>query len=151
MSLLRRMLGDRSGRVDDPVLGTLVARDGQWAGQLRWSHSRHPFALTVDRADVPTAEDRATFETLSREYPALRTGLEDALWRLWLTARDTIDAPPEISGSLELWSLLEVQGLVLHPDGHADLIYGLAGESPVEGAFIVAVRGHDVTPVEYVE
>ena len=152
MSLLGRMLGSRSASVDDPVLGRLVRRGGQWTGELRWSHSRHPFALTVDRADAaPTAADRATFEALSRDYPALRMGLEDALWRLWDAARDTIEAPPEFSGSLELWSRVEVQGLVLHPDRHADLIYGVAGGSLVEGAFIVSVRGDDVTPLEYVE
>lgn len=146
------MFGGASGPVDDPVLGTLDRRDGQWAGQLRWSHSRHPFALTVDRADsAPTAQDRATFEALARDYPALRAGLEAALHRLWNTARDSLEAPPDISGSLELWSRMEVQGVALRADGRADLIYGFAGDSPVEGAFVVSVRGHEVTPVEYVE
>jgi hypothetical protein len=146
------MFGGPSGSVDDPVLGTLDRRDGQWQGQLRWSHSRHPFALTVDRPDTaPTAEDRATFEALARDYPALRAGLEDALYRLWDTARDCVEAPPDISGSLELWSRMEVQGVALRADGCADLIYGLTGDSPVEGVFVVSVRGHEVTPVEYVE
>ena len=36
-------------------------------------------------------------------------------------------------------------------DGHADLIHGLAGDTPVEGAFIVSVHGGEVRPVEYVE
>ena len=146
------MFGGRSGPVDDPVLGTLDRHDGQWEGQLRWSHSPHPVGLTVDRPDTaPTAADRAAFEGLRRDYPALRAGLEDALYRLWNTARESIEAPPEISGSLELWSRLEVQGVALRADGGVDLIYGFAGDSPVEGAFIVSVRGHEVTPVEYVE
>jgi hypothetical protein len=46
---------------------------------------------------------------------------------------------------------MELQGLALRPDGRADLIYGFAGDSPVEGAFIVSVHGHEVSPVEYVE
>ena len=46
---------------------------------------------------------------------------------------------------------MEVQGVALRADGRADLIYGFAGDSPVEGAFVVSVRGHEVTPVEYVE
>src|SRR6185295_5395673 len=149
MGLLSRILGSQPGSVDDPVLGTLVRRDGQWTGQVRWSHSAQPFALTVDRADAgPTAADRAAFEALARDYPSLRVGLEDALYRLWGPARAMIEpTPPDVSGSLELWSRMELQGLALRADGHVDLIYGLAGESPIEGAFIVSVHGHEVQPV----
>jgi hypothetical protein len=153
MNLLRRMFGRLPGSVRDPVLGSLVQREGQWTGVTSWDHSPQRFALTVHRTgEVPSQLDRATFQALARDYPALRTGLQDALHQLWSTARS--QAEPEATdfgGSLELWSRISLQGMGLHPDGHAELIYGLEDSSRFEGAFIVSVRGLEVKPLEYVE
>jgi len=153
MSFLRRLFG-LSDAVVDPVLGSMVERDGQWTGRASWAHSPQPFALTVNRAsEVPSQADRDLFQTLSRDYPALRTELQDALYRLWPEARSTAETelPPDFGGSLDLWSRLALQGMGLFPDGHAEFIYGLDDESVLEGAFIVSVRGQEVSPLEYVE
>ena len=100
MSFLRRLFG-LSDAVVDPVLGSMVERDGQWTGRASWAHSPQPFALTVNRAsEVPSQADRDLFQTLSRDYPALRTGLQDALFRLWPGARSTAETelPPDFGG-----------------------------------------------------
>ena len=153
MSLLRRLFGGSSGTVDDPVLGRLVLREGQWTGQARWPHSADPFALTVHRgSEAPSEVERAAYLGLERDYPILRPGLQLALDRLWSSARATIvPAPADFGGSLELWSRMSLQGLALHPDGRLDLIYGLDDASGVDGAFIVRVHGQEVAPLEFVE
>ena len=152
MSFLRRLFRS-PGSVDDPVLGRLVLRDGQWTGQARWAHSAQPFALTVHRgSEAPSEMERAAYLALVRDYPMLRPALQLALDRLWSDARGTIDPPPpDFGGSLGLWSRMALQGLALHPDGRLDLIYGLDDASGVEGAFIVRVQGQEVSPLEYVE
>ena len=153
MGLLHRLLGRLPDSVQDPVLGPLARQDGQWTGQTCWEHSPRGFSLTINRADeLPTASDRSAFQTLARDYPALRTGLQGALHALWTTAVDK--AGPDqtaFGGSLDLWARITLQGVVLHQDGHADLIYGLDDPDPLDGAFIVSVLGHDVTPLEYVD
>ena len=153
MSLLRRLLGGFSGSVDDPVLGRLVRRDGQWTGQVRWAHSANPFALTVHRgSEAPSDAERGAYLALERDYPLLGPELQLALDQLWSSARSRLDpAPPDFGGSLGLWSRAELQGLGLHPDGRLDLIYGLDDASGVEGAFIVRVQGQEVVPLEFVE
>ena len=152
MSLLRRLFGS-SGRVDDPVLGRLVLREGQWTGQSRWPHSAQPFALTVHRgSEAPSEVERSAYLALERDYPMLRPGLQLALDQLWTSARAALaPAPPDLGGSLGLWSRMELQGLALHPDGRLDLIYGLDDSSGVEGAFLVRVHGQEVVPLEFVE
>ena len=149
MKFLRRLFGT----LHDPVLGSLVRRDGQWMGQTSWNHSKQPFLLTIlRRGEDPSPADRATFQALARDYPALRTELESALHQLWSTARSTAQVEPaDFDGSLGLWSRMALQGVGLHPDGHAELIYGLDEASGIDGAFIVSVRGLEVRPLEYVE
>ena len=123
MSFLRRLFRS-PGSVDDPVLGRLVLRDGQWTGQARWAHSAQPFALTVHRgSEAPSETERAAYLALVRDYPMLRPALQLALDRLWSDARGTIDPPPpDFGGSLGLWSRMALQGLALHPDGRLDLV-----------------------------
>ena len=152
MSFLRRLFGSPSA-IDDPVFGRLVLRDGQWTGQLRWEHSANPFALTVHRVDAPPSDvERSAWLALQRDYPLLGPGLQLALDRLWSDAQATLDPPPpDLGGSLGLWARIELQGLVVHPDGRLDLIYGLDDATGVEGAFIVRVQGQEVAPLEYVE
>lgn len=153
MNFLRRVFNKFSGAVSDPVLGSMVREDDYWTGQIGWEHSPRPFSLTVHRAnEVPAEADRNTFQALSRNYPALRTDLQGALYQLWIAARDNAKSQsPDFGGSLDLWSRVTLQGVGIHPDGHANLIYGLEDSTDFEGAFIVAVRGLDVSAVEYVE
>ena len=152
MNILRRFFKSL-GSVDDPVLGRLIRRGGQWTGQARWPHSAQPFALTLHRGDeVPPDAERTAYLALARDYPTLRPSLQQALDQLWDQARRTLDpAPPDLGGSLDLWSRMTLQGLSLHPDGRLDLIYGLDDASGVEGAFLVQVHGQEVVPLEFVE
>ncbi|MFN0039914.1 MAG: hypothetical protein ACKVP2_10430 [Burkholderiales bacterium] len=153
MNVLRRLFGGLPGKVNDPVFGALTQRDGAWSGTMAWDHSPVPFALTVYRDDeVPSQADRVMFETLRRDYVALRPALQEALSELWSASRD-IDATESLKfgGVFDLWAKLNLQAAGLYPDGHAELIFGFAGENLPEGAFIVAVHGKKVAPLEYVE
>jgi len=153
MNLLRRVLSSLTGSVSDPVLGSLAQQDGQWTGRGTWEHSPSPFSLTVYReGEAPSQVDRATFQALARDYPALRSGLQEALHQLW----DANQSRPgrqsaNFGGALDLWSRITLQGVGLYPDGHAELVYGFDDPSYPDGAFIVSVRGRWVEPVEYVE
>ncbi len=150
MNLLRRILGGLPGTLEDPVLGRLALADGYWSGQTSWTHTPTPFALTVHRkGEAPSQSDRKAFEVLTRSYPGLRSALQDALFRLWTAAK--VSNGPAFGSSPDLWARLVLQGVGLHPDGHAELIYGFADESHPEGAFIVSVSGRTVRPLEYVE
>jgi len=153
MSILRSLFGGLPNSCTDPLFGALVRRDEQWSGQMTWEHTPIPFALTVHRADaVPSRVDRAVFEELQRNYPAMRSALQGALHDLWSTVPGA-NGPdfPGIGSSLDLWAKLQLQGVSLHPDGHVELIYGFADESLSEGAFIVAAHGTDIEPLEYVD
>lgn len=119
---------------------------------MTWEHAQVPFALTVHRAEeVPSQFDRTVFEALRRSYPAMRSSLQGALDELWSAARETATTGlPDVGGSLDLWVKLQLQGIGLHDDGHAELIFGFLDPNLPEGAFIVSVHGTSVTPVEYV-
>jgi len=150
MDLLRRIFGGLPSTLEDPVLGRLAMADGYWSGQASWSHTPTPFALTVHRkGETPSQSDRKSFEVLSRNYPGLRSALQAALFKLWTAAQ--VKNGPVFGSSPDLWAGLVLQGVGLHPDGHAELIYGFADESHPEGAFIVSVSGRMVKALEYVE
>ena len=153
MTFLRGLFGGLANSCKDPVFGSLQRLDGQWSGRMTWQHSPIPFALTVHRTDeVPSRVDRAVFEELQRNYPAMRSSLQGALHDLWSAVPGASGSEfPGVGSSLDLWAKLQLQGLGLHPDGHVELIYGFTDESLPEGAFIVSAHGTDVEPLEYVE
>lgn len=153
MNLFRRVLGSLSGSLQDPVLGSLAQQDGRWTGQRTWEHSPGPFSLTVYRkGEMPSPADRAAFQALARNYPGLRSGLQEALHQLWDASRSqTGRQAADFGGALDLWARITLQGVGLYPDGHVELIYGFDGPGCPDGAFIVSVRDRQVEPVEYVQ
>ena len=151
MNILRRIFGGLPGTFNDPLFGALTRQDGLWSGQLTWDHTPTPFSLTVHRAnEVPSQVDRTVFEALRCAYPALRSSLQGAVHDLWSGARKAhADELPDLGGSLDLWARLQLQGVGLHEDGHAQLIFGFTDPTLPDGAFIVSVHGTEVEPLEY--
>jgi hypothetical protein len=152
MSIFSRLLGGLPGSVDDPVLGQLTRADQCWSGTGHWAELPQPFALTIHRdAEIPQDSDRAAYQAQVQGYAARRPDIQHALFTLWEKARPGLgDDAPDFGSALHLWQQLQLQGLGLHPDGHAELIYGFTTGSP-EGAFLVSVQNADVAPLEYVE
>lgn len=152
MRLFGRVMGAISGTIDDPVLGKLKRIDDHWSGRATWPHSKGPFALSVHRIGPPHPADRAVYEQLKRDFPSLRAAIEGGLFDLWTRYRGASgEAVPDFASSLSLWSNLGLQGVSLHEDGQVELIFGFIEDNAPEGAFVVAVRGRQVEPLEYVE
>jgi hypothetical protein len=152
MSIIRRLFGLSPGSLDDPVLGSLKYADKLWSGTTRWPHSPQPVSLTVHRDDAgPQDKDRALYQAVTRNYPGLQSAIHEALFHLWQGAQAELGASaPHFATAVDLGSQLQVQGIGLHADGHAEFIFGFAGEGEPDGAFIVSVRDHTVVPLEYV-
>ena len=153
MNILRRLFGGLPDSFNDPLFGVLIRRDGLWSGQMTWEHTPTPFSLTVHRAEeAPSQTERVVFEALRRDYPAMRSSLQGALHDLWI-ARPGANGPafPSVGGSLDLWAKLQLQGVGLHQDGHAELIYGFYDASLPQGALIVSAHGTALAPMEYVD
>lgn len=152
MGIFSRIFGGHDGTRADPVLGRLTRRGDEWSGQGHWADGGPPFALTVYRqAGPPDEADRALFLQLGRDYPALRPDLQACLADLWRAHRASAETEaPDFANALALWQCLSLQGVGLHADGHAQLVFGFVAEAHPAGAFLIAVRGRQVEPVEYV-
>lgn len=155
MGLFDRIFGGAGGTTNDPVLGKLARSqdEGTWSGQATWVHGNEPFALTVFRSDgAPDAADQRLYQQLVHDYPAVVAQIQTSLSDLWNRYRANAgSAAPDFGNSLALWRSLRLQGIGLHGGEQVQLIFGFADERHPEGAFLVAVRGRQAEPLEYVE
>jgi hypothetical protein len=155
VSLAGRLFG-KADRVVDPVFGAMTrdATTAAWSGEMEWHHDPFPFAVTVHRADgPPTDADRRVVLELGARLDALSVPIGDALFALWPVACAAAEVPStRFATGAAVLAALRLQGLVVHPDGRLELLYGFNdGDERPDGVFVVEVKGDHVVALEYIE
>jgi hypothetical protein len=111
-------------KVDDPILGRLEYHEDTWRGQIEWPNNAQPAGLFYTSETKPDATLRERVESIKQSAKRLERELQQAFFDVWKSSGNTLGNRYQRAESpLDLWRLLQMDGLNLDDSTQAQLIY----------------------------
>jgi hypothetical protein len=112
--------------VEDSVFGHLEwdKRHGCWDGSVAFGASAQRLLLTV-YGEAPTESQREAFHEFGKRYSDLAPAIASELLGLYAPhLNEPEEGLPRPANPAEMWEMVELGGLDLHPDGSLVAAYG---------------------------
>jgi hypothetical protein len=139
----------RNKTIDDPALGSLELRDGEWCGQATFPGEEGPALLSVRAGPAgPGEPERLAYARLLAALPSQADSIAAALFELY---RPYLDLPvwdgPPASSATQLRALLELSAIIVSGTRPAELIFGFRGDRWPDATFVLEFDGAQIRPV----